>query len=121
MTTTVTHRNSTTATADRRRRDKGLAPVAFEASMLLKVLGHEGRLTVLSHLRDGGRTVGELQKLVGAPQPVVSSHLARLRHEGLVSYERVGRRTTYFLTDAKARQVLDAIDAAFCNGLRDHL
>jgi DNA-binding transcriptional ArsR family regulator len=103
------------------RRDADLGPFAYEASTLLRALGHEGRLMLLSHLRDGGKTVGELQALTGATQPLVSSHLARLRFEGLVSYEKTGRHSVYFLTDDKARQVLDAIDTVFCSGLRDHL
>lgn len=98
-----------------------LAPYAVEASMLLKVLGHEGRLMVLSHLKDRPRTVGELQDLMGAAQPVISSHLARLRFEGLVSFEKFGKTSVYALTDDKARQILDMIGTVFCDGLRDHL
>ncbi len=97
----------------------GLAPHAFEASLLFKVLGHEGRLMVLSHLRDGPRTVGELQHLVGATQPLVSSHLARLRFEGLVTFEKIGKTSIYALTDDKARQIIDAIGVVFCDGLKD--
>lgn len=96
------------------------APYASEASMLLKVLGHEGRLMVLSHLKDGPRTVGELQELMGATQPVISSHLARLRFEGLVTFEKFGKASVYALTDDKARQILDMIGAVFCDGLMNH-
>jgi ArsR family transcriptional regulator len=98
-----------------------LAAYAFEASTLLKVLGHQGRLMVLSHLKDGPRTVGELQELMGATQPVISSHLARLRFEGLVTFEKFGKTSIYALADDKARQILDLIGAVFCDGLRDHV
>ncbi|GKY88486.1 ArsR/SmtB family transcription factor [Sinisalibacter aestuarii] len=97
-----------------------LAPYAFEASTLLKVLGHEGRLMVLSHLKDGPKTVGELQALMGAAQPVISSHLARLRYEGLVSFDKDGKTSIYALTDDKARLILEMIGSVFCDGLRDH-
>jgi len=102
------------------RAAQDLAPHAFEASSLLKVLGHEGRLTVLTHLRDGEKTVRQLQALMGASQPVVSSHLARLRFEGVVSFRRVGKSSYYALTDAKAREVLAVLDRVFCPGLGDH-
>ncbi len=98
-----------------------LAPHAFEASTLMRTLGHSGRLMVLCHLYDGARTVGELQELVGATQPVVSSHLARLRHEGLVRFERVGKTNHYELADDRVRAVVSLLNSAFCPGLAPHL
>lgn len=100
-------------------RDPGLGPFAEEASALLKTLGHEGRLLVLCHLREGPRTVSELQELMRTSQPVVSSHLARLRFEGLVDFRKVGKSASYFLVDGRVRRVLDALDAVFCDGCVD--
>ncbi|SMH48665.1 helix-turn-helix transcriptional regulator [Maritimibacter sp. HL-12] len=114
---------TTTATRPDNKRTlraaEALAPHAFEASSLLKVLGHEGRLTVLTHLRDGEKTVRQLQALMAATQPVVSSHLARLRFEGIVSFRRVGKSSYYALSDDKAREVLEVLDRVFCPGLVD--
>ncbi|MBV7378461.1 ArsR/SmtB family transcription factor [Maritimibacter dapengensis] len=98
-----------------------LAPHAEEISALMRVLGHEGRLMILTHLHAGTKTVAQLQDLVGAPQPVVSSHLARMRYEGLVTFERQGKHSVYRLTDSRAKRLLDHINVFFCNGLRDHL
>ena len=95
-----------------------LAPFAIEASTLLKVLGHEGRLTVVGHLRDGRKTVRELEALMDCPQPVVSGHLARLRFEGLVSFEREGRTRTYALVDERTRRMVDLLTACFRADLR---
>ena len=97
-----------------------LAPHAPDLSALLRALGHHGRLALLDHLRGGGKTVRELQDLLGASQPVVSSHLARLRHEGLVRFERDGKCSVYYLVDGPLRALLDHLDTAFCDGLRPH-
>lgn len=98
-----------------------LAPHADEVSSVLRVLGHSGRLMVLGHLRDGGKTVTQLQELIDAPQPVVSSHLARLRHEGLVRFERFGKCCVYHLADGPVRDLLDQLDRVFCGGFGPHL
>lgn len=97
-----------------------LAPHAFKASSLLKALGHEGRLMILCHLSNGEKTVSELQNLLAAPQALVSSQLARLRHEGMVSFRKDGQTNFYTLKDQKTRQVLDLVNTIFCGGLSGH-
>lgn len=97
-----------------------LAPHAFKASSLLKALGHEGRLMILCHLSNGEKTVSELQNLLAAPQALVSSQLARLRHEGMVSFRKEGQTNFYTLKDQKTRQVLDLVNTIFCSGLAGH-
>lgn len=94
-----------------------LAHHAPAVSALMRALGHSGRLLLLAHLRDGPRTVSELQVLLDAPQPVVSSHLARLRREGLVRFERVGKCSLYALQPGPAREVLDHLCTTFCDRL----
>ena len=45
---------------------------AEEAATLLKALGHDGRLTILCHLRTGPKSVTELEDLLSARQAIVS-------------------------------------------------
>lgn len=90
-----------------------LAPHAFKASNLLKALGNEGRLMILFHLSDGEKTVTKLQALLSAPQALVSSQLARLRHEGMVTFRKEGQISYYVLKDKKTRQVLDLVNTIF--------
>lgn len=94
-----------------------LAPHAFRASSLLKALGHEGRLMILCHLSNGEKTVSELQALLSAPQALVSSQLARLRHERMVTFRKEGQTSYYSLADKKTRQVLNLVNTMFCAGL----
>jgi len=96
-----------------------LAPHAFKASSLLKALGHEGRLMILCHLSNGEKTVSDLQELLPAPQALVSTQLARLRYEGMVTFRKEGQTSFYSLADKKTRQVLDLVNTIFCSGLKD--
>lgn len=62
------------------------------------------RLTVRDH------TVAELVELLGAAQPLISQHLSRLRHAGLVDGERHGRQIVYRIADEHVAHVfLDAL------------
>lgn len=90
-----------------------LDPHAFRASNLLKALGHEGRLMTLTHLANGEKSVAKLQELLSAPQALVSSHLARLRHEGLVRFRKEGKACYYSIKDEKARQILGLLDQLY--------
>ncbi|KPU84327.1 hypothetical protein JI58_04475 [Marinosulfonomonas sp. PRT-SC04] len=94
-----------------------LAPHAFKASSLLKALGHEGRLMILCHLNNGEKTVTELQTLLSAPQALVSSQLARLRHEGMVAFRKEGQTSFYAIKDQKTQQLLRFVNTIFCDGL----
>ena len=55
------------------------------------------RRRILDLLRERGRPVGELVKLVGLSQPGVSKHLRLLREAGLVRVRRDGQRRWYEL------------------------
>ena len=58
---------------------------ARQATALMKVLSNESRLMVLCHLRDGEKSVGALEDLVGLGQSALSQHLARMRAVGTCS------------------------------------
>jgi ArsR family transcriptional regulator, virulence genes transcriptional regulator len=85
------------------------------ATEFLKALAHEGRLMILCHLVHGEKAVGELEALLGARQAAVSQQLARLRHEGLVTSRRDGKTIYYSIGDPKIRQLIETLDALFCD------
>lgn len=74
---------------------------------MCKALNDPKRLMLLYSLRHGQRTVGELCRMLGAPQSNTSQHLAILRERGLVSTERKGNSILYSL---RYPEVLDAVD-----------
>lgn len=58
-----------------------------------KALADVNRLRIVQRLAQGEATVSELIERVGLSQPLVSWHLGRLRHAGLVTTRRAGRET----------------------------
>ncbi|MBA3909704.1 MAG: transcriptional regulator [Rhodobacter sp.] len=98
---------------------RGLVARAEEASMLLKAMGHDGRLTILCHLRSGPKSVTELENLLSARQAIVSQQLARLRLEGLVSARREGQAIFYSLLDPKVTMMIEVLASLFEATTRD--
>jgi ArsR family transcriptional regulator len=61
---------------------------------------------VMLLLERGEMTVGELVEAVGGLQGRVSSHLACLRHCGLVADRKDGRNVCYSIPDPRIRELL---------------
>jgi len=87
---------------------------AIAASNFLKALSHEGRLMILCHLASGEKSVSEIERLLQSRQAAVSQQLARLRHEGLVSFRREGKAIYYSLKGDKPRKIMALIYELFC-------
>ena len=58
-----------------------------------KALADVNRLRIVRRLADSDANVSELIEHVGLSQPLVSWHLGRLRHAGLIETRRAGRET----------------------------
>jgi protein-tyrosine-phosphatase len=87
----------------------------------LRMAGHPLRWQLLGELARSDRQVGELTRLTGRPQSLVSYHLARLRADGLVSARRSsadGREAYYSLDLARCGTLLAATGEALHPGLR---
>jgi ArsR family transcriptional regulator, arsenate/arsenite/antimonite-responsive transcriptional repressor / arsenate reductase (thioredoxin) len=87
----------------------------------LRVAGHPLRWRLLGELARSDRQVGELTRLTGRPQSLVSYHLARLRADGLVSARRssADRREAYYSLDlSRCGALLAATGEALHPGLR---
>jgi len=77
-----------------------------------RVLGDPTRLQILELLEEQERTVGELVRAVGQPQPRISTHLACLRHCGFVDTERRGKEIVYRLALKSLDQIVARADVA---------
>jgi protein-tyrosine-phosphatase len=87
----------------------------------LRVAGHPLRWRLLRELARSDHQVGELTRLTGRPQSLVSYHLARLRVDGLVSARRSsadGREAYYSVDLARCGALLAATGEALHPGLR---
>jgi DNA-binding transcriptional ArsR family regulator len=100
-----------------------LPAVPDESDLLAKyfrVLGDPIRLRIVDLVRDQERSVGELAKLVGEPQPKVSNHLACLRWCGFVSTRREHRTVYYRLADERVESVI-ALGRDLLRGNEEHV
>ena len=68
-----------------------------EAAGLMKLLGHPHRMMILCELKQDERSVSELSDRIGIPQSPLSQHLARMRHEGVVTSRREAQTVYYSL------------------------
>lgn len=78
-----------------------------------RALAHPVRIAILELLRDGPRSVGEIQESVGAPGSSISQQLAVLRGRGIVAGERAGTTVRYQVADPELFALLDAARQIF--------
>lgn len=83
---------------------------------MFRAFSDRTRLRILSLLRAGELCVCDLVRVVGAPQPTVSRHLAYLRKAGLVTSRKEGLWMYYALAPAKNdfhRKLLECLECCF--------
>lgn len=72
-----------------------------------KTLGHPVRVRILELLKDGERSVGELQNALGLDSGGTSQHLGVLRKHGVLGARRQGTSVFYSVRDPRIFQLLD--------------
>ena len=80
---------------------------------LFKALGHPTRIRILELLREGERTVSDLQAELAIEASSVSQQLAQLRSRQLVSGRKVGTSVYYSVVDPQVFDLLDTARAMF--------
>ena len=76
---------------------------------LCKTFSEPKRLIIISALRGGEKSVGELIEILQTPQTAVSRHLAILRHRGIVAARRKGTNIYYSLTSPRIGEACDIV------------
>jgi len=76
---------------------------------ILKTVAHPIRLRIVALLCQEKRNVGELARLLGIRQSLVSQHLSLLRLHGLVSPEKTGTTIVYSLGEKRLRKLLGCL------------
>lgn len=74
---------------------------------ICKIFTNPKRLEIISLLRDGEKTVSELEELAGIPQANVSQHLTVLRQNNVVTTRREGANIYYKIANPKILQACD--------------
>ena len=84
-----------------------------------KVLGDPGRLSILSALQSGEKSVSDLVVKIGRSQPNVSQHLAALTQARFVAMRREGNRVYYRIADAWLARICDAVCESLAGRVRE--
>jgi DNA-binding transcriptional ArsR family regulator len=84
-----------------------------KVASIMKTLSHPQRLYLLCCLCERESTVRDLEKACGAPQPVISQHLTRLRLEGLVESRRDGNFVYYRIADSQIPMLIRSMGKIF--------
>ncbi len=74
---------------------------------MCKVFSNQYRIQILNQLRHGGLSVGMLARKLDLPQPLVSQHLAILRHKGVITPHPEGTSTIYEISDPRIIKACD--------------
>jgi ArsR family transcriptional regulator, nickel/cobalt-responsive transcriptional repressor len=83
------------------------AALARQVAETMQALATPSRLRILACLHAGPASVSEISAAVGMDGSAVSHQLRILRHLGLVTGEREGRRVNYSLHDHHVAQLLE--------------
>jgi DNA-binding transcriptional ArsR family regulator len=81
--------------------------MAEQVAEAMQALATPSRVRILAELKEQPASVGDLATAVGMEQSAVSHQLRLLRHLGLVTSEREGRRVIYSLHDSHVGDLLD--------------
>jgi len=73
---------------------------------LFRLLGHPARVRILELLRDGERSVGDLQAELGLDSSGTSQHLTAMHRQGLLERRRDGTSVYYRVADPRVFQLL---------------
>lgn len=88
---------------------------AETVARLMKSLANPRRLMLLCKLVELGRaSVGELASVVGLSQSAMSQHLALLRDEGVVAFDRSGQSIFYRIADPRVETLMATLYQLYC-------
>ncbi len=87
---------------------------AKEVSDLLKVLANDNRLLILCELAQNEQSVSELLAKLPITQSGISQHLAILKANGILSYDKKGQTIFYKIKDPRILKLLTTIKETYC-------
>jgi len=82
-------------------------PVYQMKAEFFRILGHPVRVRILELLRDGERTVGDIQLQLQIDSSGTSQHLGALRKQGVLDSRREGTSVYYSVRDPRIFQLLE--------------
>lgn len=76
---------------------------------ILKLISHPERMAILMQLLESDRNIAELSSVLDLPVTAVSTHLSRMRAEGLIDFTRYHRVIEYRLVSEEAEAILHTV------------
>ena len=93
----------------------GLERRAEQVAAVMKSLSNPRRLLLMCRLVEADRmSVGELARAVGLSQSALSQHLALMRDDGLVTFDREGQTLFYRIADRRVEALLASLYQLYC-------
>lgn len=83
------------------------APIYRLKADFFRLLGHPARVRILELLRDGERSVGDLQAALGLDSSGTSQQLTAMRRQGVLESRRAGTNVFYRVKDPRIFQLLE--------------
>lgn len=77
---------------------------------IFKALAHPVRIEIIRLLSERELCVCEILESLKLDQPIISQHLAVLRHSGVVDSEKRGLRIYYWLKSRKFAQLVEILE-----------
>ena len=88
---------------------------AKEVADLLKVLANENRLLILCELSKGPMSVGALLEKLEITQSGISQHLAILKSNGILDYDKKAQTIVYSVKDERIYKVMEVLKEVYCS------
>lgn len=89
---------------------------AGEVAATLKALANTNRLLILCKLVEHGRmSAGQIGEAAGLSQSAASQHLAVMRDERLIAFERDGQTLHYRIADERLNALLTSLYQIYCS------
>lgn len=92
-------------------------PIYVVKAEFFRVLGHPARVRILELLREGERSVGELQADLRLDSSGTSQHLGVLRRQGVLESRREGTSVYYRVRDPRVFELLEVARAILTSSL----
>lgn len=106
------------STSSRRVRPRGLQSLerkAADVAAILGALANERRLMILCRLVEWGEAnVTALAEEANLSQSALSQHLAKMRHEGLITFRRDAQTLWYRIADPRIEELFATLHHLFC-------
>ena len=94
---------------------------AKEVADLLKVLSNENRLLILCELVKEPMSVNSLLENLAISQSGISQHLAILKSNGILNYDKKAQTIVYSIKDERIYKVMQVLKETYCTNTEDDI